>query len=90
MVSRSAPSRGGCLISGLDLTRLVSIEQVSLSHTYFSFQLSIHAGEFDHVFGPILMITYACLSNTLLLTGTWSFYYNVFEVSHAVTQCLFL
>jgi hypothetical protein len=25
--------------------------------------------EFDFVFGPILMITYACLSNTLLLTG---------------------
>ncbi|KAI6126399.1 hypothetical protein EV401DRAFT_2055309 [Pisolithus croceorrhizus] len=28
------------------------------------------AFEFDAVFGPILMITYACLSNTLLLTGT--------------------
>ncbi|KAG2042631.1 hypothetical protein BDR03DRAFT_943864 [Suillus americanus] len=27
------------------------------------------AFEFDFVFGPILMITYACLSNTLLLTG---------------------
>ncbi|KAH0836725.1 hypothetical protein J3R83DRAFT_8454 [Lanmaoa asiatica] len=32
------------------------------------------AGEFDPVFGPILMIMYACLSNTLLLTGTWTFY----------------
>ena len=27
------------------------------------------AAEFDKVFGPVLMVTYACLSNTLLLTG---------------------
>jgi hypothetical protein len=26
---------------------------------------------FDPVFGPILMVTYACLSNTLLLTGRY-------------------
>jgi hypothetical protein len=27
------------------------------------------AAEFDKTFGPVLMVTYACLSNTLLLTG---------------------
>jgi hypothetical protein len=27
------------------------------------------AADFDRTFGPILMVTYACLSNTLLLTG---------------------
>jgi hypothetical protein len=27
------------------------------------------AADFDRIFGPILMVTYACLSNTLLLTG---------------------
>ena len=27
------------------------------------------AADFDPTFGPILMVTYACLSNTLLLTG---------------------
>ncbi|KAF8448949.1 hypothetical protein L210DRAFT_957644 [Boletus edulis BED1] len=35
------------------------------------------AGEFDPVIGPILMITYACLSNTLLLTGTSSLYHSI-------------
>ena len=28
------------------------------------------AGRFHPLFGPVLMVTYACLSNTLLLTGT--------------------
>ena len=27
------------------------------------------AAKFHPIFGPILMVTYACLSNTLLLTG---------------------
>lgn len=27
------------------------------------------AGDFDTIIGPVLMVTYACLSNTLLLTG---------------------
>jgi hypothetical protein len=27
------------------------------------------AADFDKTFGPVLMVTYACLSNTLLLTG---------------------
>lgn len=36
------------------------------------------AFEFDVVFGPILMITYACLSNTLLLTVLVSILSNTF------------
>lgn len=36
------------------------------------------AFEFDFVFGPILMITYACLSNTLLLTVLVSILSNTF------------
>ena len=30
-----------------------------------------HAANFHPYFGPVLMVTYACLSNTLLLTGKW-------------------
>lgn len=37
-----------------------------------SFRLNVLIVEFDVTFGPVLMITYACLSNTLLLTGTLS------------------
>lgn len=29
--------------------------------------------DFDKYFGPVLMVTYACLSNTLLLTGMSSY-----------------
>jgi len=36
------------------------------------------AFEFDFIFGPILMITYACLSNTLLLTVLVSILSNTF------------
>ncbi|KAF9223997.1 hypothetical protein BS17DRAFT_808316 [Gyrodon lividus] len=36
------------------------------------------AGEFDLIFGPILMIMYACLSNTLLLTVLVSILSNTF------------
>ncbi|KAH7926026.1 hypothetical protein BV22DRAFT_1009996 [Leucogyrophana mollusca] len=36
------------------------------------------AFEFDSVFGPVLMITYACLSNTLLLTVLVSILSNTF------------
>jgi hypothetical protein len=31
------------------------------------------AADFDKFFGPVLMVTYACLSNTLLLTGMSSY-----------------
>jgi hypothetical protein len=31
------------------------------------------AADFDEYFGPVLMVTYACLSNTLLLTGMPSY-----------------
>jgi len=34
------------------------------------------APDFDKIFGPVLMVTYACLSNTLLLTGMWPIYDN--------------
>ncbi|KAF8845109.1 hypothetical protein BDN67DRAFT_1007476 [Paxillus ammoniavirescens] len=36
------------------------------------------AGEFDLIFGPLLMIMYACLSNTLLLTVLVSILSNTF------------
>ncbi|KAI0073518.1 hypothetical protein K474DRAFT_1686181 [Panus rudis PR-1116 ss-1] len=32
-----------------------------------------NATRFHPVFGPVMMVTYACLSNTLLLTGTFSY-----------------
>ena len=31
--------------------------------------LGMFLGDFHPIFGPVLMVTYACLSNTLLLTG---------------------
>lgn len=37
-----------------------------------------HATDFHSVFGPILMVTYACLSNTLLLTVLVSILSNTF------------
>ncbi|KAK7061015.1 hypothetical protein VNI00_000750 [Paramarasmius palmivorus] len=37
-----------------------------------------HSTEFHHFFGPILMVTYACLSNTLLLTVLVSILSNTF------------
>ncbi|KAI6023901.1 hypothetical protein BKA83DRAFT_4265794 [Pisolithus microcarpus] len=44
------------------------------------------AFEFDVVFGPILMITYACLSNTLLLTGTYPSRYLPFILSNTFAR----
>ena len=38
----------------------------------FTFSIPL-AAEFDKFFGPVLMVTYACLSNTLLLTGVSSY-----------------
>lgn len=38
--------------------------------------------EFDFVFGPLLMITYACLSNTLLLTGKIVFASHMYTLSN--------
>ena len=32
-------------------------------------RLTVPLANFHPVFGPVLMVTYACLSNTLLLTG---------------------
>jgi hypothetical protein len=44
-----------------------------LTHVLFLYPL---AAEFDKFFGPVLMVTYACLSNTLLLTGMSSYCNN--------------
>jgi len=42
-----------------------------------------HLAKFHPVFGPILMVTYACLSNTLLLTGrSWGFTLPPFWQDH--------
>jgi hypothetical protein len=48
--------------------QLVSRKLVSRPETYAASSYP-WAAEFDKVFGPVLMVTYACLSNTLLLTG---------------------
>lgn len=61
---------------GLDAS---GFDRAGQSFAYISFQVFIRAGEFGPVFGPFLMIMYACLSNTLLLTGTSSFHRNVSE-----------
>ncbi|KAL1726221.1 hypothetical protein EV714DRAFT_255095 [Schizophyllum commune] len=37
----------------------------------YSATLTPTAANFHPYFGPVLMVTYACLSNTLLLTGRW-------------------
>ncbi|KAG9313053.1 hypothetical protein JVU11DRAFT_6493 [Chiua virens] len=45
---------------------------------WVSLESFTQAAEFDPIFGPILMITYACLSNTLLLTVLVSILSNTF------------
>jgi hypothetical protein len=55
--------------------RQVSREPVSRQSTHVLF-LNPLAAEFDKFFGPVLMVTYACLSNTLLLTGMSSYCNN--------------
>jgi hypothetical protein len=50
----------------VDLTERVSWQR----RTHIEISKGISAAKFHSVFGPILMVTYACLSNTLLLTGT--------------------
>lgn len=69
--SRLVPvkSRGGWSTYGSALTQLVLKKLVSghpETHAAVSYPFT---AEFDKTFGPILMVTYACLSNTLLLTG---------------------
>ena len=62
---------GGCLICGSVLMRVDLIKLVR--HVKFVQSLLFFmnlAGRFHPLFGPVLMVTYACLSNTLLLTGT--------------------
>ena len=61
---------GGCLICGLVLMRVDLIKLVRRDNFVQSLLFFMNlAGRFHPVFGPILMVTYACLSNTLLLTG---------------------
>ena len=66
----SVKSRGGWSIYGSALMQLVLKRLVSRHRETFVTIYSPFAAEFDKIFGPILMVTYACLSNTLLLTGT--------------------
>ena len=49
--------------------RVASIDQVRRSTVDILLPLTILQAEFHPIFGPVLMVTYACLSNTLLLTG---------------------
>jgi hypothetical protein len=49
--------------------QLVSKKLVSKHPEIYLTISYLFAAEFDKTFGPILMVTYACLSNTLLLTG---------------------
>jgi hypothetical protein len=55
--------------------RQVSRKPVSGQSTHVLF-LNPLAAHFDKFFGPVLMVTYACLSNTLLLTGMSSYCNN--------------
>jgi hypothetical protein len=55
--------------------RQVSRKPVSRQSTHVPF-LNPLAANFDKFFGPVLMVTYACLSNTLLLTGMPSYCNN--------------
>jgi hypothetical protein len=51
---------------GLDATGFEKARELITEIYTVSYSL---AAEFDGTFGPVLMVTYACLSNTLLLTG---------------------
>jgi hypothetical protein len=56
--------------------RVGSIVQVSMDRLFPLASISHHIrfqARFHPVLGPILMVTYACLSNTLLLTGKLCF-----------------
>lgn len=61
------------------LTKPVSSSFLMLSFNY-EFILLV---EFDFIFGPILMVTYACLSNTLLLTGEMAFASHMYTISNS-------
>ena len=51
---------------GLDAAGFEKAREYTADTFALSYSL---AADFDETFGPILMVTYACLSNTLLLTG---------------------
>jgi len=55
------------LYFGLDASGFDHASKIHTSRSY-RYLLNIIA-DFHSVFGPMLMVTYACLSNTLLLTG---------------------
>jgi hypothetical protein len=51
---------------GLDATAFEKAREWTVGACAVAYSL---VAEFDKTFGPILLVTYACLSNTLLLTG---------------------
>ena len=55
---------------GLDASGFDNASTYSMPPQHCS-QLTEALAKFHPVFGPLLMITYACLSNTLLLTGAY-------------------
>lgn len=76
LTSGLVPLHGGCLTFGLASTPAGLINPVWRLFLVFSVLAKILyiPAKFHPVFGPILMVTYACLSNTLLLTGMpWLF-----------------
>lgn len=60
------------LYFGLDATGFEKAsEYLFASHCWTAFLTeALPTAHFHHILGPVLMVTYACLSNTLLLTGT--------------------
>ena len=59
--------------SGFD--KASKFSRPSLQQTFHTYALAT----FHPVFGPVLMVTYACLSNTLLLTSQFISSYKLFE-----------
>ncbi|EGN96774.1 hypothetical protein SERLA73DRAFT_75638 [Serpula lacrymans var. lacrymans S7.3] len=71
---------GGFLLSRKQARHSVSTIAWWMLDLWFGLDASgfDRASEFDIVFGPVLMVTYACLSNTLLLTVLVSILSNTF------------
>jgi hypothetical protein len=65
------PLRGGCLIYILDWTQPVLLNQASTQNDLLICEAHsvLFVGKFHPLFGPVLWVTYGCMSNTLLTTG---------------------
>ena len=77
-------SPGGCSTCGLvwmpaDSIMLVGATERATS-MFVLIRILTSSAKFHPFLGPLLMITYACLSNTLLLTGALSQYASLDEV----------